>query len=339
MEEGGLLVSMFNLECKFIIPDILFVEELSELNAHFLDFGLEQRALRAEFMLIAFQMAQSYRHPSRNDLFALSLAKQEECSLLTGDKFLRIAAEKEGVNVYGLGPCRRTAPGGGLPLSGPRNEGPGGNRVISRRIRLCRRQAMMRNASCVENGMILLPVLFFTIAVAGIAGMAALSRRGALAEKRIHLEKTRALYLAHGGVAEALARVAGLSNDARPDGAAHTVNYDYGEAVFMITDTAGMLDVNIASETELHAAFREGGLEEPKELAAALADARAKGHGPPYWPLGSLDRLLLVPGVPPEFSSATTAPAVSMTWSAPGRSPRHTMRSWTCSRYMADRKR
>lgn len=45
MEEGGLLVSMFSLECQFIIPDILFVEELAELHAHYLDYGLEQRAL------------------------------------------------------------------------------------------------------------------------------------------------------------------------------------------------------------------------------------------------------------------------------------------------------
>lgn len=101
MEEGGLLLSMFSLDCQFIIPDILFVEELSELHAHFLEYGLAQRALSAESMLDAMQMAQAYSHPSRNDLFALSLAKQESCSLLTGDQHLRMAAEKEGVNVHG----------------------------------------------------------------------------------------------------------------------------------------------------------------------------------------------------------------------------------------------
>lgn len=101
MEEGGLLVSMFSLECKFIIPDILFVEELVEIHAHFLDYGLEQRALSAESMLVAMKMMNSYRRPSRNDLFALALAKQEACSLLTGDKHLKMAAEEEGVNVHG----------------------------------------------------------------------------------------------------------------------------------------------------------------------------------------------------------------------------------------------
>lgn len=101
MEEGGLLVYMFSLECKFIIPDILFVEELVEIHAHFLDYGLEQRTLSAESMLVAMEMMKFYRRPSRNDLFALALAKQEACSLLTGDKHLKMAAEEEGVNVHG----------------------------------------------------------------------------------------------------------------------------------------------------------------------------------------------------------------------------------------------
>lgn len=101
MEEGGLLVSMFSLDRQFIIPDILFTEELSELHAHFLDYGLEQRTLSSESMISAMQLMQSYRHPSRNDLFALSLAKQEDCSLLTGDRHLKLAAENEGVEVHG----------------------------------------------------------------------------------------------------------------------------------------------------------------------------------------------------------------------------------------------
>lgn len=96
-----MLAPMFSLDCQFIIPDILFVEELSDLHAHFLDYGLEQRALTAESMLSAMRMAQIYRRPSRNDLFALSLAKQESCSLLTGDQHLKLAAEKEGIIVYG----------------------------------------------------------------------------------------------------------------------------------------------------------------------------------------------------------------------------------------------
>ena len=46
-------------------------------------------------------MAQRYAGPSRNDCFALALAKQEACPLLTGDLALRKAAEKEAVIVMG----------------------------------------------------------------------------------------------------------------------------------------------------------------------------------------------------------------------------------------------
>ena len=101
LEEGALLVSMFSLDFQFIIPDILFFEELVELHAHFLDYGLEQRTLSSESMIRAWEMAQIHKRPSRHDLFALSLAKQELCPLLTGDKDLKEAAEKEGVEVRG----------------------------------------------------------------------------------------------------------------------------------------------------------------------------------------------------------------------------------------------
>jgi len=39
--------------------------------------------------------------PSTNDFFALALAKQEQCPLLTGDMALRTTAEKEAVVVLG----------------------------------------------------------------------------------------------------------------------------------------------------------------------------------------------------------------------------------------------
>ena len=39
--------------------------------------------------------------PGHNDYLALALAKQEACTLLTGDTNLRIVANKEQVNVMG----------------------------------------------------------------------------------------------------------------------------------------------------------------------------------------------------------------------------------------------
>ena len=47
------------------------------------------------------EITTKYRDPSRNDCFALALAKQEKCPLLTGDKDLRKTAEEEGVIVMG----------------------------------------------------------------------------------------------------------------------------------------------------------------------------------------------------------------------------------------------
>ncbi len=84
-----------------LLSQTFFAEELLELHEHLLDYGLEQRSLTGQSLHKALQLAQLYRQSSRNDLFALSLAQQESCSLLTGDKHLREAAKKEGVVVYG----------------------------------------------------------------------------------------------------------------------------------------------------------------------------------------------------------------------------------------------
>lgn len=101
MEEGGLLVSMFSLDCRFIIPDILYEQELSEQHQGLLELGLAPKTLSPESVLDVLKLAELYKRPSRNDLFALSLARQEGCALLTGDKHLREAAEKEEIAVYG----------------------------------------------------------------------------------------------------------------------------------------------------------------------------------------------------------------------------------------------
>lgn len=46
-------------------------------------------------------MAVRYPRPSRNDLFALMLAAEERCPLLTGDKDLKEAAHAENLEVHG----------------------------------------------------------------------------------------------------------------------------------------------------------------------------------------------------------------------------------------------
>lgn len=101
LEEGGLLEAMFQLPYCFATPDILFIEELEEEHAHLPGLGLELKEVSSESMMYAMQLTSTYTRASRNDCFALALAKQEQCPLLTGDMALRIAAEKEAAIVKG----------------------------------------------------------------------------------------------------------------------------------------------------------------------------------------------------------------------------------------------
>lgn len=101
MEEGSLLEAMFQLPFNFATPDILFFEELEEEHAHLPDLGLALKGVSSESMMYAMQLTGIYTRASRNDCFALALAKQEQCPLLTGDLALRKAAEKEAAIVKG----------------------------------------------------------------------------------------------------------------------------------------------------------------------------------------------------------------------------------------------
>ena len=101
MEEGGLLEAMFQLPFDFATPDILFFEELEEEHAHLPDLGLALKEVSSESMMYAMQLTGTYTQASSNDCFALALAKQEQCPLLTGDMALRKAAEKEAAIVKG----------------------------------------------------------------------------------------------------------------------------------------------------------------------------------------------------------------------------------------------
>ncbi|PWQ93101.1 PIN domain-containing protein [Leucothrix arctica] len=101
LEEGGLLTAFFDLPYEFTVPDILFYEELEEQHVHLLEMGLAVRELNSETMSYAFTLTQKASGPSRNDCFAIALAKQEQCPLLSGDKALRKLAKKELVATNG----------------------------------------------------------------------------------------------------------------------------------------------------------------------------------------------------------------------------------------------
>lgn len=101
LEDGLLLDNFFNLPYLFKVPDILFEEELQANHAHLIGLGLQVGELTEDAMIDAYNLTQKYCSPSRNDCFALALARQEQCPLLTGDKRLRNAAEQEDVPVKG----------------------------------------------------------------------------------------------------------------------------------------------------------------------------------------------------------------------------------------------
>jgi predicted nucleic acid-binding protein len=92
---------MFSLGYQFVVPDVLYYEELEEQHAHLLDMGLQIRTLSPKSVERVQTLSQIYVKPGRNDLFALALAEVEECPLLTGDAALRQAAETEQVEVKG----------------------------------------------------------------------------------------------------------------------------------------------------------------------------------------------------------------------------------------------
>jgi predicted nucleic acid-binding protein len=101
IEDGHLTPIIFRLSYEIAVPDILFELELRERHSHLLQAGLKVRSLTAESIKKTESLTQQYPRPSMMDLSALALAHQEQCPLLTGDKDLRVAAKKEGVEVHG----------------------------------------------------------------------------------------------------------------------------------------------------------------------------------------------------------------------------------------------
>ena len=101
LEEGLLLEQFFQLPYYFRVPDILFSEELETQHAHLSALGLQIGELASQSLMDTAGLIRRYAELSRNDCFALALARQEQCLLLTGDQALRKAAEMEQVKTNG----------------------------------------------------------------------------------------------------------------------------------------------------------------------------------------------------------------------------------------------
>ncbi|MDT0633647.1 PIN domain-containing protein [Spectribacter hydrogenooxidans] len=101
MAAGELLESMFALRIEFAVPDILYLEELHENYATLPGLGLRVWPMSETVVADAEVLRTRYRKPGQNDLFALALARSQQCPLLTGDRDLRLAAEQEEAEVHG----------------------------------------------------------------------------------------------------------------------------------------------------------------------------------------------------------------------------------------------
>lgn len=103
MESGGLLEPMFRLDYRFAVPDVLYEEELRDHHPGLVALGLHRIELSSASVRYVEVLAADRRSRGvgRYDLFALALARQEECLLLTGDALMRALAEAEQCRVHG----------------------------------------------------------------------------------------------------------------------------------------------------------------------------------------------------------------------------------------------
>ncbi len=103
LERGELLSQVFRLDFDFAVPDLLYERELKEYGGpDLLGLGLRIEELDGN----AVSLAMSYRRDdptlSLPDSFALSLAKTNSWTLLSGDARLRQLAKEEDVACHGV---------------------------------------------------------------------------------------------------------------------------------------------------------------------------------------------------------------------------------------------
>ena len=102
----GLLDRIFGLRFQFVVPDILFEEELIDLGQYsrqdLLDFGLRVQSLDSDGVASAVAYQAQRRALSTVDCFALALAYHQGYRLLTEDRRMRACANEEGIPNHGV---------------------------------------------------------------------------------------------------------------------------------------------------------------------------------------------------------------------------------------------
>ena len=98
---GGILPEAFHLSVKLAAPDMVIVELKEPDDQLLIRYGLQSVTLSGAQLQEVIELRTRYRGVSANDLSALVLARALQTTLLTGDRHLRQAANREGVIVHG----------------------------------------------------------------------------------------------------------------------------------------------------------------------------------------------------------------------------------------------
>lgn len=107
LAQTGLVEAVLRLPFDFVIPDVMVAEELLDLGAYtgpqLLALGFKEGSLDGQGVTRAFAYTSEFRAQlSRQDCFALTLAEQHRCILMTGDNRLRRVAEGKDIEVHGI---------------------------------------------------------------------------------------------------------------------------------------------------------------------------------------------------------------------------------------------
>ena len=102
-----LIESLLRLPYEFVIPDVIYTDELLRLKHYrreeLLDLGFVIGALDGPRAKMAFDYSRRYSAPSLNDCFALVHAEtHDNAILLTGDGNLRKVAQNHAIEVHGI---------------------------------------------------------------------------------------------------------------------------------------------------------------------------------------------------------------------------------------------
>jgi len=101
LENGGILVEVFQLPYQLLIPDFAIPELIRPRWETLEVLGLRTYELPSEQVLELFQLRQAYRYLSMIDLAAFLLAKMLGVTLVTGDWRLSELANASGLSVHG----------------------------------------------------------------------------------------------------------------------------------------------------------------------------------------------------------------------------------------------